>query len=250
MKGEKVVRNRRCRIPSPAARMNISKTIKAIKEYTGLHWTFLLLIIFGSSIIFFIEKIGGFLCLPLDLLWKDKAYLVIYWITAVIIWQYTRETYLLRKISNQQLENSIEDKQPFLEIIFPNNNSVFRNTVVLKNFGQSPAYSPTIKSIEIEKNRFDFDPLKTSQLPIQPNESREVWIHHTLTTDKRKTSVGNVLPLLEKLVFGYNTKFPSNPLKIEIRCFDYQGRECERNLYIKIGGIEVKKYIYTSTSTK
>jgi len=139
-------------------------------------------------------------------------------------------------------------ERPFLEIVFPSNDLIFKNKVGLKNLGQSPAYSPGIKSIEIEKDRFDFDPLETSRLPIQPNESREVWVHHIRSTDKGSISVGNVFPVLEQQVFEYYKKQPVSPLKIEIYYFDNLGIKCKRDLYIKVGGIGEKKYIYTSTS--
>ena len=164
-------------------------------------------------------------------------------ITALFMAWSSLETHAIVELTRKK-------EQPFLEIVFPDNKSnlPFQNTIVLKNFGQSPAYSPKIESIEIETDRFDFDPLESSRLPIQPNEIREVWIHLMSKTNKGTTSVGNVLPLLVKRVVEYHKKHPTSKQEFVISCFDNLGKKCERNLYINIGGIGEKKYIYTSTS--
>ena len=88
----------------------MEKFLSKLKDYSGIHWTFWLLMFFGILVVIFIEKIGYKFLPSIDLTLKDKAYLSVYWVTAIVIWQYTRETYLLRKISNVQLEKSMEER--------------------------------------------------------------------------------------------------------------------------------------------
>lgn len=151
-----------------------------------------------------------------------------------VAWQ-ARETYRLAELTR------IKD-QPLLEVEFQNKGA----KVLLKNIGQSPAYSPSISSIKIATNEYlDFDPLDSSRLPILPGESREVWMHHQ-RVDKK--SVGGFLestPVLKKAIVNKNT-----PMKITLRYFDKDGAKLQRNLYIRVGGNKISEHqqIYTTTT--
>ena len=132
--------------------------------------------------------------------------------------------------------------QPLLEVHFQNNGA----KVQLKNIGQSPAYSPSISSVEIAVNEhLDFDPLHTSRLPILPGESREVWMHHQKVSDGSISSFADSAPVLKKTVINKNT-----PVKIAVQCFDKDGVKIQRNLYIRVGGNKISgdQSIYTTTT--
>jgi hypothetical protein len=161
----------------------------------------------------------------------DTSDLILF-ITALLLVWYAHETLALVELTR------IKD-QPFLEIEFQNNGA----KVILKNFGSTPAYSPTISSIQIDGNTFDFDPLVQSQLPILPNDTRDFWVHHT----KGSISSMESLPALKNAILNS----PHNSfLKVVIECFDKDGEHLKRNLYLKVGGLaSQKKYIYTSTSS-
>ena len=132
--------------------------------------------------------------------------------------------------------------QPLLEVLFPNNEA----KVQLKNIGQSPAYSPSISSIEIAVNEhLDFDPLHTSLLPILPGESREVWMHHQLVSAGSIGSFVESGPVLKNSVINKDA-----PTKITLQYFDKDGVKLQRNLYIRVGGNKISgdQQIYTTTT--
>jgi len=132
--------------------------------------------------------------------------------------------------------------QPLLEIEFQNNGA----KVLLKNIGQSPAYSPSISSIEIATNEhLDFDPLHTSRLPILPGESREVWMHHQCVGKGSISSFAESAPVLKNTVINKDA-----PIKITLRYFGKNGEKLCRDLYIKVGGNKISgnQQIYTSTN--
>lgn len=133
-------------------------------------------------------------------------------------------------------------EQPLLDVDFQNKGA----KVLLKNIGQSPAYSPSISSIEIATNEhLDFDPLHTSRLPILPDESREVWMHHQRVSDESVGGYVESVPVLKNVVTNSNV-----PIKIILQYFDKNGEKLSRNLYIKIGGNKISgdQQIYTSTN--
>ena len=132
--------------------------------------------------------------------------------------------------------------QPFLEIEFQNKGA----EVLLKNLGQSPAYSPSVTSIEIAGNEhLYFDPLYTSRLPILPGESREVWMHHQRVGEGSTNSFAESAPVLKNFVINQDS-----PIKITLRYFDKNGEKLYRDLFIKVGGNKISgdQQIYTSTS--
>ena len=140
-------------------------------------------------------------------------------------------------------------EKPLLEVSFPDSKNQFRNKIVLTNLGQSPAYSPKIASVIIDNEIFEFDPLGSSRLPIQPNESREVWVYHTqIQDDGSKKSVGNVVPQLEKAIIKDFKSYLLSPRKLVISYFDSVAQPCKRELYLRVGGVAGQAYIYTSTS--
>jgi len=133
---------------------------------------------------------------------------------------------------------------PFLEVEFQNSGA----TVFLKNIGQSPAYSPSISSIEIANNeRLDFDPLQTSRQSILPNESRKVWMHHQKVNEGSIGGFVDSTPILRNFVLNSNT-----PVKITLRYFDKIGEKISRDLYITVGGNKISgdQQIYTTTNPK
>lgn len=132
--------------------------------------------------------------------------------------------------------------QPLLEVEFQSNGA----KVILKNIGQSPAYSPSISSIEIAINEhLDFDPLHTSRLPIQLGESREVWMHHQRVDEKSIGGFVESAPVLKNFLINKDT-----PTKITLRYFDKDGVKLCRNLYIKVSGNKISgnQQIYTTTT--
>ena len=133
-------------------------------------------------------------------------------------------------------------EQPLLEIEFQNKGA----KVLLKNIGQSPAYSPSVSSIQIATNEhLDFDPLHTSRLPILPGESREVWMHHQRVSEGLIGGFVESAPVLQKAVVNINV-----PIKISLQYFDKNGEKLRRILYIKVGGNKISgdQKIYTSTN--
>ena len=134
--------------------------------------------------------------------------------------------------------------QPLLEVEFHNKGA----KVVLKNIGQSPAYSPSISSVEIATNEhLDFDPLHTSLLPIMPDESREVWMHHQRINEGSVSGFVESIPVLKNTVINATA-----PVKITLQYFDKVGKKLCRNLYIKVGGNKISgdQQIYTSTNSE
>lgn len=132
--------------------------------------------------------------------------------------------------------------QPLLEVEFQNNGA----KVLLKNIGQSPAYSSSISSIEIATNEhLDFDPLHTSRLPILPSESRAVWMHHQKVSEGSISGFVESVPVLKNAVINKNS-----PIKITVQYFDKDGVKIQRNLYIRVGGNKISgdQQIYTTTT--
>lgn len=132
--------------------------------------------------------------------------------------------------------------QPLLEVEFQNDGA----KVELKNIGQSPAYSPSISSIEIATNEhLDFDPLHTSRLPILLGESREVWMHH------QKVSEGSIGGFVESASVLKNFLINKDtPTKITLQYFDKDSVKICRDLYIKVSGNKISgnQQIYTTTT--
>jgi hypothetical protein len=152
-----------------------------------------------------------------------------------IAWQ-AWETRQLAKLTR------IKD-QPLLEVEFQNNGA----KVQLKNIGQSPAYSPSISSIEIATNEhLDFDPLHTSRLPILPGESREVWMHHQKVSEGSISGFVESAPVLKNFLINKDTP----TIKIVLQYFDKDGVKLCRNLYIKVSGNKISgnQQIYTTTT--
>lgn len=132
--------------------------------------------------------------------------------------------------------------QPLLEVEFQNKGA----KVLLKNIGESPAYSPSISSIEIAANEhLDFDPLHTSRLPILPGDSREVWMHHQRVNEGSINSFAESVSILKSTIINTGT-----PIKITVQYFDKNGEKLCRDLYIKIGGNKISgnQQIYVSTN--
>lgn len=151
-----------------------------------------------------------------------------------IAWQ-AWETRQLAKLTR------IKD-QPLLEVEFQNDGA----KVQLKNIGQSPAYSPSISSIEIAINEhLDFDPLHTSRLPILSGESREVWMHHQKVSEGSIGGFVESAPVLKKFLIKKDTS-----TKITLQYFDKDGVKLCRNLYIKVSGNKISgnQQIYTTTT--
>ncbi len=132
--------------------------------------------------------------------------------------------------------------QPLLEVEFQNKGA----KVLLKNIGQSPAYSPSISSIEIATNEhLDFDPLHTSRLPILVGESRDVWMHHQRVDQGSIEGFVESAPVLKNFVISKDT-----PIKITLQYFDKDSVKLQRDLYIKVGGNKISgdQQIYTTTT--
>ena len=156
-------------------------------------------------------------------------------ITAIFIGWQSWETRRLVKLTK------IKD-QPLIEVEFQNQGA----EITLKNIGQSPAYSPSISSIEITINEhLDFDPLHSSRLPILINESRKVWMHHQRVNEKSIGGFVESAPVLKNFVISKNT-----PTKIILQYFDKDGVKLRRNLYIKVSGNKISgdQKIYTTTT--
>ncbi len=156
-------------------------------------------------------------------------------ITGIFIAWQAWETRQLAKLTR------IKD-QPLLEVEFQNSGA----KVQLKNIGQSPAYSPSISSIEIATNEhLDFDPLHTSRLPIQLGESREVWMHHQKVNEGSIGGFVESAPVLKNFLINKDT-----PTKITLQYFDKDGVKLCRDLYIKVSGNKISgnQQIYTTTS--
>jgi hypothetical protein len=133
-------------------------------------------------------------------------------------------------------------EQPLLEIEFQSKGA----EVLIKNIGQSPAYSPSISSISVASNEhLDFDPLHSSRLPIIPGESRRVWMHHQRISEGSIGGFVESMPVLRKVVEN-----SSDPIKIVLQYFDKNGEKLNRVLYIKVGGNKISgdQQIYTSTN--
>lgn len=155
--------------------------------------------------------------------------------TAIFIAWQARETRRLAELTR------IKD-QPLLEVEFQNKGA----KVLLKNIGQSPAYSPSISSIEIATNEhLDFDPLHTSRLPILVGESREVWMHHQRVNEGSISGFVESVPVLKNFVVSKDV-----PIKITLQYFDKDGVKLQRNLYIRTGGNKISgdQQIYTTTT--
>lgn len=156
-------------------------------------------------------------------------------ITGVFIAWQAWETRRLAKLTR------VKD-QPLLEVEFQNSGA----KVQLKNTGQSPAYSPSISSIEIATNEhLDFDPLHNSRLPILPGESREVWMHHQRVSESSISGFVESAPVLKNFVVSKDT-----PTKITLQYFDKDGVKLQRKLYIRVGGNKISgdRQIYTITT--
>lgn len=168
----------------------------------------------------------------LELSFPDIVLLV----TALLIAWYARETLALVELTRTK-------DQPFLEIELPENGA----KTVLKNLGPTPAYSPSIKTLHIGENIFEFDPLYQSRLPIAPNEIREVWMHHK--EQNTNESFVHSLPALRNAILNAQG---SPQLKIVLQYFDKDGIKLKRNLFIKTGGNQISgdQYIYTSTTSE
>ena len=156
-------------------------------------------------------------------------------ITGIFIAWQARETYRLAELTR------IKDR-PLLEVEFQNKGA----KVLLKNIGQSPAYSPSISSIEIATNEhLDFDPLHTSRLPILVGESREVWMHHQCVNEGSIGGFVESAPVLKNFVVSKDA-----PIKIALQYFDKDGVKLQRTLYIRVGGNKISgdQQIYTTTT--
>ncbi len=92
--------------------MTINKRFQII---TGISLIRSIILLLGLVLVFYIEWMGKLFSLNLDLEFKDKMIFSVYWFTAIIIWEYTRETFLLRRISEVQLEEA-KISSRFLEI--------------------------------------------------------------------------------------------------------------------------------------
>lgn len=151
-----------------------------------------------------------------------------------VAWQ-ARETYRLAELTR------VED-QPLLELEIPNNGV----KVLLKNIGQSPAYSTSISSIKIATNEhLDFDPLETSRFPILPGKDQEIWMYHQQINEGSIKSFAESIPVLKKALIERNA-----PLKVSLKYYDKVGEKLSRDLYIKIGGNKISgdQQIYVSTN--
>ena len=182
------------------------------------------------------------LVLLVVILFKNKFQLTIsdgiLLVTALLVAWYAFETLALVELTR------IKD-QPFIEIEFCNGGS----DVFLKNLGLTPAYSPSVSSLKIGDDTFDFDPLYTSRLPISHNEQRKLRMCH----GNEKTGehfVVDSTAVLRDTILNYSQGVP---LKIVLTYFDKDGIAIARNLFIKTGGAELvpqKQYLYVSTSSK
>ena len=92
--------------------MTINKKFQII---TGISLIRSIILFLGLGLVFYIEWAGRLFSLNFDLAFKDKIVFSVYWFTAIIIWEYTRETFLLRRISEVQLEEA-KISSKFLEI--------------------------------------------------------------------------------------------------------------------------------------
>lgn len=166
----------------------------------------------------------------LELSFSDLVLLI----TALLVAWYAMETLALVELTRTK-------DQPFLEIEFRENGA----KIVLKNLGPTPAYSPNINILQIGGDIFEFDPLHQSRLPISPNETREVWVHHI--KQNTNTSFVDSLPVLKNAILNLQE---NSQVKIVLQYFDKDGTKLRRILFIKTGGNKISEdqYIYTSTT--
>jgi hypothetical protein len=189
-----------------------------------------ILILIPLSIIAFFYFGGKFVVSVSDL---------ILFITALLLVWYAHETLALVELTR------IKD-QPLLEVEFQNNGA----EIVLKNIGQSPAYSPSISALQITDNEyFDFDPLHSSRLALLPGESRKVWMHHQVISSNSIGGFVESIPALRNAVINRGI---DTPLKISLQYFDKDGVKILHILYVKMGGNKISnsQYIYTSTTSE
>lgn len=92
--------------------MTINKKFQII---VGISLIRTIIFLFGLGFVFYIEWISKLFSLNLNLSFNDKLTFAVYWFTAIIIWEYTRETFLLRRINEVQLEES-KISSRFLEV--------------------------------------------------------------------------------------------------------------------------------------
>lgn len=152
-------------------------------------------------------------------------------VTAIFIAWQAWETRNLAKLTR------IKD-QPFLEMEFKNNGA----ELILKNLGQSPAYSPSISQLWVADNEyFNFDPLHDSRSAIIPNETRKIWIsHRKINEDGSLSSQLNSVSILTTHIIVKNIN-----LKVSLQYFDKDGEKLNRILYLKFS--KEKYLIYTTT---
>ncbi len=148
-----------------------------------------------------------------------------------------------RKISELAIE-----KQPLIEIDFSGfKKGQFNNKLVIKNIGQSPAYSISISDIFIDDNKFAFDPNKDTNESLSPTDSRDIWVHHFSTLSN--SSNINSLDVLSRMI--YFSQSYNKSIRIFLKYYDRDGNELKRNFYLKVGGGDVGvQYLYTTTSNE
>lgn len=158
-------------------------------------------------------------------------------ITALCVAWQSWETNRLNKLTR------IKD-QPFIEVYFPKLiNGQINGKLIIKNLGQSPAYSISIGKVSINDNEFMFDPNKDTRESLLPMDSREIWVH-CISNGK---SILNSLGVLVNMVYSDQVK--NNNIKLFLKYHDKDGVELKRTLYLKVGGGDAGvQYLYTTTS--
>lgn len=155
-------------------------TSNSIKKNTGsdlFDWISLIVLFGGGSLLLLILFVNSLI--------KANDFLsgFILWFTAFVVMRYTKETYYLKKIAQQQLEDSQQTRMnEFLPIIIPVKGGKLHNSggldFIIKNIGKGIAKVQHIKvySVTVEEN-FSLEPNQTR--PVKPGDeiTKTLGIH-------------------------------------------------------------------------
>jgi len=207
----------------------IRKRIKDfLKDFTTLDfsdWGVLGLLFGGLFSIAYIEKITEWIYFVpnVDLTKDDKISGMILWLTAMIIMQYTKETYWLKQVNIKQLKFL---RAPFVILHYQENNDGKR--FILKNVGKGvarnvklrPVVHQNLKEKNIEAVNF------TPKTVIAPDEGWTITEPVITPRMNKKTGEEHKDAIRNTIIEAIKPKFGRNiDLKIEIIYQDAYGSE-------------------------